>query len=89
MAVEPDERHSTGARPSTGGGFRAGSSLSVHRAFVVHFGTDGGPRRRFRGRVEHLSTGRAARFSSLKALLGFIAAILDGDVNRSKGGASQ
>ncbi len=64
--------------PATGRGFEAGASLPVDRAFVVHFGTDGSPRRRVRGRVEHLSTGRAALFSSLKALLGFVAAILDG-----------
>jgi hypothetical protein len=61
------------------GGFQAGSSLSMHRAFVVHLGTGGGPRRRrFHGRVEHLSSGRAAQFSSLKSLLGFLAVILDG-----------
>ena len=58
-------------------GFQGGSSLSVQRAFVVHFGLGGGPsRRRFHGRVEHLSSGQAARFSSLKALLGFVAVIL-------------
>lgn len=60
-------------------GFQEASTLSVHRAFVVHFGTGAGlPRRRYQGRVEHLSSGRAARFSSLKQLLGFVAAILDG-----------
>src|SRR5688572_24300586 len=51
--------------------------LSVHRAFVVHFGTGGAPRRRFRGRVEHLSSGRTAHFSSLAQLLGFVATVLD------------
>ena len=45
---------------------------SIHRAFVVHFTTTGGPaRRRFRGRVEHLSTGKSAHFSSLEKLLAF------------------
>jgi hypothetical protein len=59
-------------------GFQAESSLSVHRAFVVHFGTGGGPRRhRFHGRVEHLSSGRTAKFSSLEQLLGFVTMILD------------
>jgi hypothetical protein len=44
-----------------------GSMLSVHRAFVVHLGPGGGPgRRRFSGRVEHLSSGASAQFSSLK-----------------------
>lgn len=59
-------------------GFRAGSSLSMHRAFVVHFGTAGGSRRRFHGRVEHLSSGRTAQFSSLKELLGFLAMVFEG-----------
>ena len=55
-----------------------GSTLSAHRAFVVHFGTRGGPgRRRFSGRVEHLSSGESMRFSSLKGLLAFFAAALD------------
>jgi hypothetical protein len=59
-------------------GFHSASSLSVDRAFVVHFGTGGGPRRRrFHGRVEHLPSGRAAQFSSLERLLGFVALILD------------
>jgi len=55
-----------------------GSALSAHRAFVVHFGTRGGPgRRRFRGRVEHLSSGESMRFTSLKGLLAFFATVLD------------
>jgi hypothetical protein len=49
-----------------------GSTLSVQRAFVVHFGAgrDTG-RRRFRGRVEHLASGESAEFTSLEALLAF------------------
>ena len=54
--------------PSTG--------LSIHRAFVVHLGSAPGPRRRFHGRVEHLSSGRTAHFSSLAQLLGFVTTIL-------------
>jgi hypothetical protein len=58
-----------------------GSTLSVHRAFVVHLGAGGGPgRRRFSGRVEHLSSGASARFSSLRGLLAFFAATLDASV---------
>jgi hypothetical protein len=58
--------------------FQAGSTLSVHRAFVVHLRPWGGARRRrFRGRVEHLSSGRAAQFSSLRELLQFVSAALD------------
>ena len=55
---------------------REGSTLSVHRAFVVHLGTGGGRRRRFFGRVEHLSSGRTAQFSSLAELLGFFTAVV-------------
>lgn len=55
-----------------------GSTLSVHRAFVVHLSAEGGPRRtRFAGRVEHLSSGRSALFSSLRGLLAFFATFLD------------
>ena len=55
-----------------------GSTLSAHCAFVVHLGTGGGPgRRRFSGRVEHLSSGESMHFSSLKGLLAFFAAALD------------
>jgi len=55
-----------------------GSTLSAHRAFVVHFGAGGGPgRRRFSGRVEHLSSGESMRFTSLKGLLAFFATALD------------
>jgi hypothetical protein len=54
---------------------QAAPPLSVHRAFVVHLGPGTGRRRRFHGRVEHLSSGRAAAFSSLAGLLEFFAAI--------------
>lgn len=58
--------------------FQHGSTLSVHRAFVVHFSTAAGHgRRRFAGRVEHLSSGQTIRFSSLKELLAFFSGILD------------
>ena len=55
-----------------------GSTLSAQRAFVVHLGANGRPgRRRFTGRVEHLSSGESAHFSSLKALLAFLIAAVD------------
>ena len=57
---------------------REGSTLSVQRAFVVHLGTGGGRRRRFFGRVEHLSSGRTAQFSSLAELLAFFTAVVEG-----------
>ena len=59
--------------------FQDRESLGAHRAFVVHFAGGGeGGRRRFRGRVEHLSSGRTAQFPSLARLLDFIGAVLDG-----------
>jgi hypothetical protein len=58
--------------------FQIGSTLSVHNAFVVHFSTTGRPgRRRFTGRVEHLSSGQTTRFASLKELLAFFSGILE------------
>jgi hypothetical protein len=53
-------------------------TLSIHRAFVVHLGAKGArQRRRFAGSVEHLSSGRSARFSSLEGLLAFFDQILE------------
>jgi hypothetical protein len=58
--------------------FQHESTLSVHSAFVVHFSTAAGRgRRRFTGRVEHLSSGRTTRFSSLKELLAFFSGVLN------------
>ena len=55
-----------------------GSMLSARRAFVVHLAATGSPgRRRFRGRVEHLSSGASTHFSSLEGLLAFFASVLD------------
>jgi hypothetical protein len=67
--------------------FSQGSALSVHRAFVVHFRTEtAGGRRRFAGRVEHLTSGQTARFSSLKELAQFFADVLDAASSRSARG---
>lgn len=57
--------------------------LSPRRAFVVQFreesaGADG----RFAGRVEHTTSGQAARFESLDDLLAFLKRVLRGE--RSK-----
>jgi hypothetical protein len=55
-------------------------TLSVQRAFVVHFATVAGRRPGgFSGRVEHLPSGKAAAFTSLAELLAFFAAIVDRD----------
>jgi len=52
------------------------NALPPDRAFVVHFQTAARPRRRFEGRVEHLSSGRTAHFASRTALLAFFAELL-------------
>jgi hypothetical protein len=53
-------------------------TLSARGAFVVHLSTrDGHRRRRFSGRVEHLSSGKSAHFSSLRELLTFLDSFLD------------
>ena len=55
-----------------------GSTLSAHRAFVLHLGPAGrSGRRRFTGQVEHLPSGRSIHFSSLKELLAFLTGVLD------------
>jgi len=55
-----------------------GSTLSTQRAFVVHLGRPAGRhKRRFIGRVEHLSSGRSTHFTSLRGLLAFFAAVLE------------
>jgi hypothetical protein len=56
-----------------------GAALSPQRAFVVHLAPGGARRRRFRGRVEHLSSGASTHFSSRDGLLAFLAAILEAD----------
>jgi hypothetical protein len=54
-----------------------GAQLSPQRAFVVHLGERGDAhRRRFSGRVEHLSSGAATHFSSLAGLLAFFDSVL-------------
>ena len=50
-------------------------TLPASRAFVVHFSTGG--RSRFVGRVEHLATGRAVHFASLRELLAFVSRLLE------------
>jgi hypothetical protein len=50
-------------------------TLPADRAFVVHFAGPG-RRPRFAGRVEHLASGEATQFGSLRALLAFFARLL-------------
>ena len=60
-----------------GAGSQEEPLLSPRRAFVVQFReeVDAG-RTRFRGRVEHLVSGRAMRFHSPEELLAFLAEVL-------------
>jgi hypothetical protein len=51
-------------------------SPSVHRAFVIQFGTRTDVARgAFTGRVEHIVSGQAALFDTLETLLAFIARV--------------
>ncbi len=51
--------------------------LSPYRAFVVQFRTTAGQAAGdFAGRVEHMTSGQAARFSSSEELLAFLMRIL-------------
>jgi hypothetical protein len=53
------------------------SLLSPYRAFVVQFRERADVERGlWAGRVEHVSSGQAARFQSLEELLAFIARVL-------------
>ena len=66
------ERAGTDSGPR-GGGF----SPSVSRSFVVQFTRDTAPAARcFRGRVEHIESGRSRRFASLDELVAFVGDVL-------------
>jgi hypothetical protein len=55
----------------------AEAPLSPARAFVVQFREETEPAgNSFRGRVEHMITGHAARFESAKELLAFLVRVL-------------
>jgi hypothetical protein len=69
-----ESRHTSGGGSS---GAPEAALLSPRRAFVVQFrGGTGAARERFAGRVEHIASGRAARFHSPGALRAFFAKIL-------------
>jgi len=53
------------------------SPLSVHWAFVVHFGAETEVARgHLAGRVEHVGSGQATHFDSLEELLAFMGKVL-------------
>jgi len=71
-----DERAGVGGGPG-------GSSLPVSRSFVVQLTVDTVPASRgFRGRVEHIESGRSRRFASLEDLGAFIGEVLEANQSR-------
>jgi hypothetical protein len=55
------------------------ASLPVSRSFVVQLSGDTAPgERRFRGRVEHIDSGRSQRFESIDDLITFLSEVLAG-----------
>lgn len=59
------------------GKLQAASPLSPYRAFVVQFQAETkAARQRYAGRVEHVVSGQATHFTSLKELLAFIGQVL-------------
>ena len=68
-----DEHAGAGGAPAQGA-----SSLPVSRSFVLQFTTDTAPAsQRFRGRVEHIDSGRSRRFNTLDDLAAFITEVLE------------
>jgi len=64
--------------PGGVGGGPGGSSLPVSRSFVVQLTADMVPASvGFRGRVEHIESGRSRRFASLEDLGVFLTEVLD------------
>src|SRR5262252_2042469 len=79
MHTRPERRPKTSVprrQKRTGGTPQAEQPLSPARAFVVQF-REGAAGRRFTGRVEHMTTGRAARFASPEELQAFFLRVLN------------
>ena len=65
------------ARPAASSGEEA-PALPVWKAFVVQFSRDtGAPTGTFAGRVEHMSSGRRARFGSTQELVATLQQMID------------
>jgi hypothetical protein len=62
--------------------YDSAGTLPANRAFVIHFRMTARPGRRFIGRVEHLASGVAADFRSLRGLLGFLTRLLEASRDR-------
>ena len=62
--------------------YDSAGTLPVNRAFVIHFRMTARRGPRFIGRVEHLTSGAAAEFRSLRALLAFVTRLLEAPHDR-------
>jgi len=57
--------------------------LSPERAFVLHLDARAEPPRRMLGRIEHVTSGRIARITSLRGLTTFLTDILRDPAGRN------
>ena len=56
-----------------------GPPLPVSQSFVVQFAADTLPAsKRYRGRIEHIDSGRSQRFASVDELMSFVNELLEG-----------
>ena len=79
--MEPDAPGGAGSAPG-----QSGSSLPVSRSFVVQFTSDTAPTSQcFRGRVEHIDSGRSQRFDSLDNLVAFLTEALEANESEEQG----
>jgi len=62
--------------------YDSAGTLPANRAFVIHFRMSARRGRRFIGRVEHLASGAAAEFGSLRALMTFLTRLLEAPRDR-------
>lgn len=70
-------RKRTTVEPTPANPAAAHAPLSPRRAFVVQFRTDAGSAAgHFAGRVEHMTSGQAVRFSSPEELVAFLVRVL-------------
>jgi hypothetical protein len=75
--VHGDESTKKSRSRASDSGTPPGAAFPFKRAFVVQFVERAdGSSTRFEGRVEHLETGRGARFGSRKALLDLLGGML-------------
>jgi hypothetical protein len=59
---------------------------AMHRAFVIQFHSEQHSGETFRGRAEHVSSGRTIHFQTLEELVEFFAGCMNGEAEGSSGG---